>query len=1020
MDILNYFPSYPSIHDETFYQEIFEKKEFHDLSDSENLSNVYTNHQLFVARFLSPWTRDNYHSLLLIHDTGTGKSASVAAVLNGLKKFDNNIKMLYLTNNETLESNFKKELLKRCPYLQERRKNYDRPEKSFFKSEQIFFNTFSSFANEISKMSSKYIILKKYINYFIVLDEAHHLVSESLNVYRTIYDFLQLIPEKRLCVMTATPMRDNLLEAVYLLNLVLPPEKNLPTEDTFVKKFFKTENNKNLEKFSVEKLENFDWKNAQVRNEFLDTIKGYVSVFRQKSDNVKIVFQGNVIAPMVYVPVFQNYFDPFQQDAYMKAFSTDVKDPSELGGDIDGQNEKYSNFYSNSVQASLMVFPNGSWGTKNTSKYFVNNDRFSIDFSKESGISRHLSPQENLKQVKKYSVIYYNVISALLDPENQNKCFYVYCEKINGSGILRLINLLVQYFSFSLVNSESLDWNSKRNRCIFLNEKEGVKVNIMKQLDIFNDPRNRFGEYVRVIFGTDKTREGITLKNIQKIHVLTPGWNFGKKNQALGRGIRLYSHRDLENPEVDIYLHCSIAKQQPLYRSVNYLQYLRSEIKEKNIFLFSYAFLISAIDCQINKYNNVKHAEDYSSDCFFKPCQYHCRGITKQNVKHLDQGNFNTFYYSDEIPKVVNHILEWIRQDHVYTFFWGEIQEHLLSEKWNQFLIFQALQKIIEQPIPIFKFDGTLLFLNQDMDYFYTSTSQFKTSFHEGYLAGEQERDQRFWPQVDIIDLQNEMFFHKDMLQEKITMLQELLKDATKKEAAKHFFDLFPVSVQEIVLMFLPVEHLDHLGTVEKINDHTFILRIMPHAFRIEVDNNQVEKKVSFYTEKISVKNNNKKITKDIEENLLLDNPFGVYAIVKSPNDYKIRDISSEVKKGKTKSKTLGQNCSSVLLEKIYYYIILLSEINNDVAFQKLKTEWFEISTFSKKQEELSKYSQMTEDEILDYYETILKKSEDKKDFSNYEKMMMVLFKFVPVKRNIACGYLLRLFKEQNLVLNLT
>ena len=62
----------------------------------------------------------------------------------------------------------------------------------------------------------------------------------------------------------------------------------------------------------------------------------------------------------------------------------------------------------------------------------------------------------------------------------------------------------------------------------------------------------------------------------------------------------------------------------------------------------------------------------------------------------------------------------------------------------------------------------------------------------------------------------------------------------------------------------------------------------------------------------------------------------------------------------------------------------------------------------------------MTEDEILDYYETILKKSEDKKDFSNYEKMMMVLFKFVPVKRNIACGYLLRLFKEQNLVLNLT
>ena len=67
---------------------------------------------------------------------------------------------------------------------------------------------------------------------------------------------------------------------------------------------------------------------------------------------------------------------------------------------------------------------------------------------------------------------------------------------------------------------------------------------------------NKNGEYIRVIFGTDKTREGITLKNIQKIHILTPGWNFGKKNQAEGRGIRFGSHNDLDkgkNIKVEIY-----------------------------------------------------------------------------------------------------------------------------------------------------------------------------------------------------------------------------------------------------------------------------------------------------------------------------------------------------------------------------------------------------------------------------------------------------------------------------------
>ena len=178
-----------------------------------------------------------------------------------------------------------------------------------------------------------------------------------------------------------------------------------------------------------------------------------------------------------------------------------------------------------------MVFPDGSWGNKTTNKYLVNNDRFSPTFFQESGMGASKTTAQLLTELKKYSIIYHNVIQDIFAEENQDKCFYVYCEKINGSGILRLLNLLTQRFQFSLVRGETVDWNVKRNRCIFLNEKEGVKINIMKQLELFNDRRNRFGEYIRVIFGTDKTREGITLKNIQKIHILTPGWNFGKKNR---------------------------------------------------------------------------------------------------------------------------------------------------------------------------------------------------------------------------------------------------------------------------------------------------------------------------------------------------------------------------------------------------------------------------------------------------------------------------------------------------------
>ena len=73
--------------------------------------------------------------------------------------------------------------------------------------------------------------------------------------------------------------------------------------------------------------------------------------------------------------------------------------------------------------------------------------------------------------------------------------------------------------------------------------------------------------------------------------------------------------------DINIYLHCVVPKN--ISHSVNYLQYKRSEIKEKNIYLFSYAMLISAMDCQLNYYQNYQsNKEDYSAPCYFQKCEY--------------------------------------------------------------------------------------------------------------------------------------------------------------------------------------------------------------------------------------------------------------------------------------------------------------------------------------------------------------------------------------------------------------
>lgn len=1018
MDILQYFPSYPSIENEDFYQQLYEKKEMNNLKTEKSVSNIYKNHQTFISRFLSPWTNEKYHSILMIHDTGTGKSASISAILNGLKSFDPNTKMLYLTNNETLENNFKKELLKRCPYIQEKRRLSDRfHEKSFFKSENIFFNTFSSFANEISKMS-KFSIMKKYQNYFIVLDEAHHLVSESMNVYEKIHSFIHVIMKKRVCVSTATPMRDNLLESLYLLNLVLPLKENIPTGDDFIKEYLIRESMSHLENYSVEKLENYKWKNENVQKQFLEKIKGYVSVFRQKSDNVEIKFCGSIVKPMEYVPIVSNFFDSFQEKCYIKAFSSDVKNPN-LEKDADGSTEKYSNFYSNSVQASLMVFPNGSWGTKDTTHYLVNNDSFTHKFFVEAQMSdKTLTREQLLEKIKNFSIIYYNVIKDIIDPKNQNKCFYVYCEKINGSGILRLINLLIQKFSYNLVKSDDLDWNVKRNRCVFLNEKEGVKINIMKQLELFNDKRNRHGEYIRVIFGTDKTREGITLKNIQKIHILTPGWNFGKKNQAVGRGIRLYSHQDLENPSVDINLHCGLIKNKPMYNSVNFLQYIRSEIKEKNIFLFSYAFLTSAVDCQINYLNNFRHADDYSADCFFKPCHYKCEGITNTEPKHLDDGNFNTFYYKTQLPNVIDAIMSEIVEHHLYTFFWQEIKDIIKRENWNDFLIFQSLQQIIEAPIPIQKKDGTMLFLNQEKDYFYTSTTQQKTHFSNGYLSGEQQRQVQFTPNLSIENIQNELFEKEEIFDEKMSMFRALLseiqetKTKEKIESLNQFFDTFPEFIQNEFLVHTPQKFLSYFGKTTTLDKNTVLL-----------ERNKRTKKIDYKTlgiEDYANKTPDTSAKQSEKEHLLIhENPYQIYAIVKN-GTFKIRDISDEVKKGTTKSKTLGQNCSSTPLDKIFYYIIVLSDLTNEAQFQKIKNDLDTLLSLSPKMNSVfAQISKMSQEEVVNFYEkesSIFQTFMIKKELTIEEMKMFSLLKLLGLKRSSLCKFLYSLFEQKQLI----
>ena len=559
MELADYIPDYPDVASHDFYETIFRKKEFYDLRATEppkEKEGAFFDHQEIIARFISHWTL--YTSLFLIHDTGTGKSGSATAVFDGLVQYRPHLRTLYLSNNDTLLENFKTEILRRSPYLQQKWKtvvvdadNFVAQRNRLLRENRISFYTYSKFASMLAKGRTAHVA--EYQNSLIILDEVHHLVVHELEKgkvrdtdYHEIHAFLHAVQHKKLLLMTATPMRNSPREIAPLLNLMLPLDRQFPIGDEFEGEYFARN------KASI--LPVLEWK-PTMETRFQRAVQGYVSVVKKKVD-VRVLYRGFVYPPMKHFPLAAHAMSAHQTLGYEKALEKDT----ELAK---GKKKVEASFYSHAVQASLMVFPDGSYGIKNTQKYFTGAG-FTPAFFTESGLRRQASSYEdvekNLQRVESMSATYAHILRQIL--LNPHKLFYVYCDKINGSGLWTCVLLLTRCFRYSLLKgSRNFDWKQPARRCIFLNDTgtSTTKTDIPRLIETFNDPRNRFGDYVQVIFGTDKTREGITLKNIGSIHVVSPDWNFGKIYQAIGRGVRMLSHEALgKDVEVDTFFHCAV------------------------------------------------------------------------------------------------------------------------------------------------------------------------------------------------------------------------------------------------------------------------------------------------------------------------------------------------------------------------------------------------------------------------------------------------------------------------------
>ena len=410
-DIIDFLPKYPDIIEKNFNMDIYTKKEFYDnkleqYEEPPTEPGVLLRAQKIISRFLSSYTP--YNGILLTWKMGVGKTGAAISVIEKIKAETTAFTgALIFAKGDTIIDNFKNEIVFKAtkgdyipddykelsPETQVTRKN------KLLKTYYTFF-TFETFiAKEISKMSNEAII-ENYSNKIIVIDEVHNIRLQDIKntkkknknknnpllLYQNFHRFLHTVKNCKIILLSGTPIKDSIDEIASVMNLILPIDEQLPTDKEFINTFFDKE-----ETFYKIKPD----KEVELKNKFT----GRVSYLEATRSSVKKEYVGEKIGFLNHFIVYPDYMSEHQAEHYKKAYEKDNKrsekfefvydddeeeeedievdyqtetSGEEGEGDIEFEYEedgaggddedKSASFSINSRQASLFVFPDGSYG----------------------------------------------------------------------------------------------------------------------------------------------------------------------------------------------------------------------------------------------------------------------------------------------------------------------------------------------------------------------------------------------------------------------------------------------------------------------------------------------------------------------------------------------------------------------------------------------------------------------------------------------------------------------------------
>jgi len=377
----------------------------------------------------------------------------------------------------------------------------------------------------------------------VIIDECQNLTSMITNGSSIGIYLYKKINEAncRIIAMSATPIINNSYEYVSLFNLL--------KKGTF--KFDMPRWNHTFYEDDTSRMKN--------KKKFYDSINGLVSYYQGANDK-------SVIFPTHQINIVKLNMSTFQANGYREIRKTELdkkknnnkrKYVNEITI-ITGITQGLGDFKVKSRQACNFIYPNG--------KLFAS----------------QLTKEDLVDNLQHYSIKFAAIIDSI---KNCDGTVMVYSSFIENS--LNVLKYAMEYHGIS--NTMWIGGLSDEQR--------------RKILYNFNHPDNHNGSRIKVIMVSLAGAEGISLKNVQQIHIIEPHWNEIKIKQIIGRAIRICSHYTLpknkQNVKVFRYI-TQIENEETTDEAVFDI----SQQKYASDREFDKLIKSSAIDCLLNKKQN--------------------------------------------------------------------------------------------------------------------------------------------------------------------------------------------------------------------------------------------------------------------------------------------------------------------------------------------------------------------------------------------------------------------------------